>query len=160
VNLFHALVSPAPEPSSGVPDGSKLKTFCSLFPFSSNEFNFVQILIEYCLVGRKITMVIEWLQFRVESESREKFIAKDNEVWTATLANYPGFIGKEIWLDPTALDRLTLVIRWQTRQQWKSVPQEILEETERKFALAMGETSYEMIDTKEYQIRKFPEVAR
>jgi uncharacterized protein (TIGR03792 family) len=105
-------------------------------------------------------MVIEWLQFRVESESREKFIQKDDEVWTATLATYPGFIGKEIWLDPTALDRITLVIRWQTREQWKSVPQEILDETERKFALAMGETSYEMIETSEYQIRKFPEVAR
>lgn len=105
-------------------------------------------------------MVIEWLQFTVEPESREKFIQKDDEVWTATLATYPGFIGKEIWLDPTALDRVTMVIRWQTREQWKSVPQEILEETEQKFARAMGETPYKMIETAEYQIRKFPKVAR
>ncbi|MBE9169370.1 TIGR03792 family protein [Pleurocapsales cyanobacterium LEGE 06147] len=105
-------------------------------------------------------MVIEWLEFKVDPESREKFIQKDNEVWTALLVTYPGFIGKEIWLDPTALDQVTMVIRWQTRQQWKSVPQEILEETERKFARAMGVTPYEMIETREYQIRKFPEVAR
>ncbi len=104
-------------------------------------------------------MVIEWLVFKVASEAREKFIEKDQEIWSPLLAKHPGFLGKEIWLDPEKSDRLTLVIRWQTRQQWKAVPIDILEATEQKFAQAMGTDSYEMIEASEYQVRKFPEIA-
>lgn len=101
-------------------------------------------------------MVIEWLVFKVASEAREKFIEKDREIWTPPLAEYPGFLSKEIWLDPQKSDRLTIVIRWQTREQWKAVPMDILEITEQKFDEAMGKDSYQIIEASEYQIRKFP----
>ncbi|MDJ0532449.1 MAG: TIGR03792 family protein [Xenococcaceae cyanobacterium MO_207.B15] len=101
-------------------------------------------------------MVIEWLVFQVASEAREKFIEKDREIWSSLLAKYPGFLAKEIWLDPQRSDRLIIVIRWQTRQQWKAVPIDILEATEQKFSQAMGEDTYEMIEVSEYQVRKFP----
>lgn len=105
-------------------------------------------------------MVIEWLKFRVSPELREDFIKKDEEIWTATLASYSGFLGKEIWLDPTIADNIIFVIRWQSRQQWKSIPIKELETTERRFAAAMGKGNYEMIASKEFQVRKFPKVAR
>ncbi len=101
-------------------------------------------------------MVIEWLVFKVDSEAREKFIEKDREIWSPNLAKYPGFLSKEIWVDPEKSDRVTIVIRWQTREQWKAVPMDILEATEKKFAEAMGEDNYEMVAALEYQIRKFP----
>ncbi len=101
-------------------------------------------------------MVIEWLVFKVASEAREKFIEKDQEIWSPNLAKYPGFLSKEIWIDPEKSDRVTIVIRWQTREQWKAVPMDILEATEEKFAQAMGKDNYEMIEASEYQIRKFP----
>jgi uncharacterized protein (TIGR03792 family) len=100
-------------------------------------------------------MVIEWLVFQVVPEAREKFIEQDEAIWTAALSTYPGFLSKEIWIEPQRSDRITIVIRWQTREQWKSVPQDVLAATESKFAKAMGKT-YKMIDTAEYQIRKFP----
>jgi uncharacterized protein (TIGR03792 family) len=100
-------------------------------------------------------MVIEWLVFQVVPEAREKFIERDEAIWTAALSSYPGFLGKEIWIEPQKSDLVTIVIRWQTREQWKSVPVDVLEATESKFAKAMGKT-YKMIDTAEYQIRKFP----
>jgi uncharacterized protein (TIGR03792 family) len=100
-------------------------------------------------------MVIEWLMFQVVPETRKKFIEQDEAIWTAALSAYPGFLGKEIWLEPQRSDRITIVIRWQTREQWKSVPPDVLAATEIKFAKAMGKT-YKMIDTAEYQIRKFP----
>ena len=31
-------------------------------------------------------MVIEWLEFQVKPEAREKFIQKDQEIWTKCLA--------------------------------------------------------------------------
>ena len=101
-------------------------------------------------------MVIEWLSFRVEPELREEFIKKDKAIWTATLSQQAGFLSKEVWIDPAKSDRLYLVIRWQTREQWKSVPLELLAETDAKFMSAMGQGNYEMLESKEYQIRKFP----
>lgn len=101
-------------------------------------------------------MVIEWLVFKVASEVREKFIEKDREIWSANLDKYPGFLSKEIWINPEKSDRVTIVIRWQTREQWKAVPLDILVATEQKFALAMGKDNYQMIEASEYQIRKFP----
>ena len=67
-------------------------------------------------------MVIEWLEFEVVPESREKFIEIDRRIWTATLKKFPGFLGKEVWVAPNQIDRVFLVIRWQTREQWKSIP--------------------------------------
>jgi uncharacterized protein (TIGR03792 family) len=105
-------------------------------------------------------MVIEWLEFKVTPASREKFIQKDAEVWTPVLARYTGFLGKEIWINPLAPERVILVIRWQTKDDWQSVPQTVLEETEKKFAQQMGKDEYKMITATEYQVRKFPEIAK
>jgi uncharacterized protein (TIGR03792 family) len=101
-------------------------------------------------------MVIEWLKFKVTPEVREKFIQQDEEIWTATLAKFPGFLGKEIWIKPNTSDELVIVIRWQTRENWKAVPIDVLSETDKKFSQAMGKNTYQMIETGEYQIRKFP----
>ncbi len=100
-------------------------------------------------------MVIEWLKFRVVPESREKFINKDKEIWTAALSSYSGFLGKEVWLEPTANDEVVFTIRWQSRRAWKSIPLEDLKAIEAKFSTAMGQVNYEMLESKEYQIRKF-----
>ena len=103
-------------------------------------------------------MVIEWLKFRVDSKSRENFIQKDEAVWTASLATYPGFLGKEVWIEPNEPDKVIFTIRWQTREQWKSIPAQDLTEIEQQFSTAMKKMNinYKMIESKEYQIRKFP----
>lgn len=101
-------------------------------------------------------MVIEWLRFRVASESREKFIQKDEEIWTTALSTYPGFLGKEVWIEPDAPNEVICTIRWQTRSEWKSIPVEDLAGIEMKFSQEMGKVKYKMLESKEYQIRKFP----
>ncbi|HEY9769181.1 MAG TPA: TIGR03792 family protein [Coleofasciculaceae cyanobacterium] len=103
-------------------------------------------------------MVIEWLKFRVDSKSREQFIQKDEAIWTASLATYPGFLGKEVWIDPLAPERVIFTIRWQTREQWKSIPAKDLAAIEQKFSAIMREMNinYKMTESKEFQIRKFP----
>ena len=103
-------------------------------------------------------MVIEWLKFRVDPESREKFIQQDDAIWTAALSTYPGFLGKEVWIDPIEPDGVIFTIRWQTREQWKSIPAKDLVEIEQQFSTAMKKMNidYKMIESKEYQIRKFP----
>lgn len=103
-------------------------------------------------------MVIEWLKFRVDSKSREQFIQKDEAIWTASLATYPGFLGKEVWIEPNAPERVIFTIRWQTREQWKSIPIKDLAAIEQKFSAIMREMNikYKMLESKEFQIRKFP----
>lgn len=103
-------------------------------------------------------MVIEWLQFKVNSNSREEFIQQDEAIWTAALSGYPGFLGKEVWIDPKAPDKVVFTIRWQTREQWKSIPASDLAKIEQRFSEKMSKmkVNYKMTQSKEYQVRKFP----
>lgn len=100
-------------------------------------------------------MVIEWLKFKVVPKHRERFVQKDAEIWTEAIARYPGFLGKEVWLNPKEATEVVLIIRWATREQWKSIPLERLKQIEQQFAQQMGGV-YQMIESAEYQVRKFP----
>lgn len=101
-------------------------------------------------------MVIEWLKFRVAPELREKFIQDDEAIWTAALIKFPGYLGKQVWIDPKVPEEIVLVSHWETMEQWKSIPQSMLDEIEKKFAKKMGKASYKMLEFRQYQIRKFP----
>ena len=100
-------------------------------------------------------MVIEWLKFRVNPEMREKFVEQDLAIWTKTLAAQPGFLNKEVWINPTISDEIILVVHWQTLEQWKAIAAELLAETEEIFKASLGTDAYEIIETQEYHIRKF-----
>lgn len=99
-------------------------------------------------------MVIEYLKFSVRPDSREQFIQKDDEIWTAFLANYPGFLGKEVWISPDNLAEVITVIRWANMEAWQSIPAEKLQEVDAQFAEAMGDV-YELVESTRYQVRKF-----
>ncbi|GAX36971.1 TIGR03792 family protein [Nodularia sp. NIES-3585] len=100
-------------------------------------------------------MVIELLKFQVPPEVRENYIQKDAEIWTTGLAKYPGFLGKEVWINPNDSTELIFIIRWATKEQWEAIPSEDLEMIEEKFTQAMGK-SYPIVELAEYQVRKFP----
>ncbi|MBD1851789.1 TIGR03792 family protein [Leptolyngbya sp. FACHB-711] len=99
-------------------------------------------------------MVIEWLKFRVMPELREKFVQKDDEIWTAILSQYPGFLRKEVWISPDQLDEVIAVIHWESMEAWKSVPADVLEQTDTRFAEAMGAGNQEIVGAARYQVRK------
>ena len=105
-------------------------------------------------------MVIEWLKVRVAPELREKYIQKDDEIWTAALSRYPGFLGKQVWIDPKKPDEVTLVIQWESKQAWDSVDAHHMKETEERFNQAVGKDTHAFIETGEYQVRKFPRKAQ
>lgn len=100
-------------------------------------------------------MVIEWLTFQVAPDKREQFIHWDTEIWTKALRQYSGFVGKEVWIPPAKSNQVTMVIRWSTREQWKSIPEADLEAVSEQFDQALG-FDYEMIESSEFQVRKFP----
>lgn len=98
-------------------------------------------------------MEIEWLKFEVDPELREQFVQKDDEIWTATLSQYPGFLSKEVWISPDNLSEVVLVVHWASFEQWQAIPEEDLQRTEARFNQAMGNT-YKMVGSARYQVRK------
>ena len=95
-------------------------------------------------------MVIEWLRLKVPPEKLEAFIRRDEEVWTAGLRNFPGYLGREIWVDAME-NEVVILIRWETREQWQSVPQSTIDELDSQ----MGDLQIAIAESREYQIRKF-----
>jgi uncharacterized protein (TIGR03792 family) len=96
-------------------------------------------------------MVIEWLKVRVPPELREKFIQKDAQIWTAMLASYPGFLSKEVWINPETSSEVVLIIRWASREAWEAVPKEQLTQTEQQFDQEFGD-KHQIIEAAEYQV--------
>lgn len=92
-------------------------------------------------------MVIEYLKFRVPSELQEAFIETDKAVWTTGLQRFPGFLGKEVWLD-VARNEILIIVRWATKEQWKSIPQEAIDALDRQ----MGELRMPILESGEYQV--------
>ena len=105
-----------------------------------------------CQLFKTTKMVIECLRFRVSPQSREQFIDKDAQIWTSTLASYPGFLGKEVLINSEIAEEIIIVIRWKNHQLWKAIPQDVLEVTEKQFAQQIGEDKYELIECREYQL--------
>lgn len=99
-------------------------------------------------------MIIELLKVKVIPEEREKYLQKDAEIWTQALANFPGFLGKEVWLNPSESTEVILIIRWATEEQWKSISAEVLNKIESQFAQQLG-NSYQIVDSAEYQVYEF-----
>lgn len=99
-------------------------------------------------------MVIEWLKVNVPIEQREAYIQKDEEIWTAALSQYPGYVGKEIWLNPNNESELIMVIYWENKDAWKSIPASVLEDTDQRFVAAMGR-AFPFVEEGEYHVRKF-----
>ncbi len=98
-------------------------------------------------------MEIEWLKVKVDPDLREKFVQKDAEIWTSALSQYPGFLNKEVWISPTDLTEVILVIHWQSFEQWQAIPAEALNQIEAQFNQAMG-NSYQIVEGTRYQVRK------
>lgn len=99
-------------------------------------------------------MVIEWLKFQVKPELREQFVQKDAEIWTDILSQYPGFLGKEVWISPDDLTEVVAVIHWESLEAWKSIPADVLKAAETRFTAAMGEGNQTIVEAGQYQVRK------
>lgn len=98
-------------------------------------------------------MEIEWLKVHVSPELREQFVQKDAEIWTAALAQYPGFLSKEVWISPENLAEVVMVIHWESFEQWQAIPKEELDRVEAQFNQAMGDT-FSIVESGRYQVRK------
>ena len=71
-----------------------------------------------------------------------KYIAADNETWTAVLKAQPGFVRKHVAVDSytkaTSMCSLYIEMYWTSYALWKSFPTALLEKTDAAFVEAYG----------------------
>lgn len=96
-------------------------------------------------------MVIEWLTLRTNPAYRDALMECDRKIWTTALSTYSGFIDKEVWLDPANPGDIILVIRWQSRAEWKSISPHTLAELEQQFQQLLP-CECQIIDAREYEL--------
>ncbi len=77
-------------------------------------------------------VAVEVLCFQVPPGGQQAFIEQDEKIWSRTLAQCPGFLRKEVWLDPDNPERITLVIYWASREAWQAFPQDCMEDLDRQ----------------------------
>jgi uncharacterized protein (TIGR03792 family) len=81
---------------------------------------------------------VEWLQFQIPVEVQANFIETDRRIWTSFLSKQKGFIRKEVLTNLAKPEDLTLLIYWQTLADWKSIPQNRLDEVQNRFEQELG----------------------
>jgi uncharacterized protein (TIGR03792 family) len=101
-------------------------------------------------------MFIEWLKFKINEENREFFIQKDEQIWTPMQSKYGGFLGKEVWFNFQNTSELVIIVYWENRELWQSIPQEDIKKTEKEFDLILKGIKYEILESLQYQVRKSP----
>jgi uncharacterized protein (TIGR03792 family) len=94
-------------------------------------------------------MAIEWLTIEVPEADRDRFIATDREIWTTFLSSCPGFIRKQVWVNPEQPGQVYLLVEWDTQQEWKAIDPEDLAAVDRSFVAAMGRV-YPIVYAGEY----------
>jgi uncharacterized protein (TIGR03792 family) len=98
-------------------------------------------------------MIVEWLRIKVAPEYRERFVQKDDEIWTNFLRQYPGFLKKEVWISPNDLSEVTIAIHWTTVELQQAIPKAALQSIEKQFLEALA-VPFQLIEIKLYQVRK------
>jgi uncharacterized protein (TIGR03792 family) len=96
-------------------------------------------------------MVIEALRFSVPVEWQARFLEEDARHWTPVLSRQAGFAGKESVHDHANPATLLLLIRWDSREQWKAVPSAELEDADRCFTAALGQ-HFPVLECIDYQV--------
>ncbi len=76
--------------------------------------------------------VIEHLRLQVPQESREQWMVAERGSWEPWLKQQPGFLGRDLFWDP-ATEEGTLLIRWSSREAWKSISMAEVETVQARF---------------------------
>ena len=76
--------------------------------------------------------VIEHLRISVPEQGREAWLEAERGSWEPWLAQQTGFLGRDLLWDPET-EEGTLLIRWSSRQAWKAIPSQEVDEVQARF---------------------------
>ncbi len=66
--------------------------------------------------------VIEHLRVRVQADARAAWLHAEAHSWDPWLRRQPGYLGRDLHWDAEREEGV-LLIRWASREQWKSIPE-------------------------------------
>jgi uncharacterized protein (TIGR03792 family) len=76
--------------------------------------------------------VVEHLRLKVPAATRSAWLEAERLSWEPWLRGRPGFMGRELLWDPERQEGV-LLIRWRTRQAWKTIPQAEIDAVQERF---------------------------
>ncbi len=82
--------------------------------------------------GQTDQTVIEHLRLHVSKKDKQAWLDAEEGSWEKWLANKSGFLGRKLFWDPQN-EEATLMIGWESRGRWKSIPQEEINAIQEKF---------------------------
>ena len=92
-------------------------------------------------------LAVEHLVYEVKTAAFEKWKAAEFEFWTRGEAErFPFYRGKETWLQQNGdVCLVTIIIYWNSVQEWHSIDSAWLDETERQFSAVVGAENYRLV---------------
>ena len=85
--------------------------------------------------------VIEQLRLAVPASHRELWLQAEASSWQPWLEQQVGFEGRELFWDPQREEGL-LLIRWSSREQWKAIPSEEVQQVQEVFEARVNQALY------------------
>ena len=79
-----------------------------------------------------VLAVVEHLRLQVPRESREQWMAAERGSWEPWLKQQAGFLGRDLFWDPATEEGIVL-IRWSSREAWKSISLGEVETVQERF---------------------------
>ncbi len=77
-------------------------------------------------------IVIEVLRLKVPSSYRKAWLNAEQATWGPWLSKQNGFLGRDLFWD-SKNEEATLMIRWASRKDWKSISQFELDDLQERF---------------------------
>ena len=82
--------------------------------------------------GNYEVAVVEHLRVKVPAEARQAWLEAEQGSWEPWLMEQDGYLGRDLLWDPER-EEGTLLIRWASREQWKQIPEQELEQIQERF---------------------------
>ena len=86
----------------------------------------------YAKTFKENAEVFEVLRLHVPEISKEAWLDAEKGSWEPWLSEQDGFLGRQLFWDP-GNEEATLLIKWASRPQWKSIPLDEVEIVQKHF---------------------------
>lgn len=63
----------------------------------------------------------ELLTFHIPNDQRDRWIERDEEVWSTFLAGQEGYAGKQVWIPEDPDEPISVVVWWDSKQSWMQI---------------------------------------
>ncbi len=83
-------------------------------------------------IKKSAPCIVEQIRLSVPSKNRRAWLMAEEKTWKPWLAQKDGFLDRQLLWDRHK-EEATLLIRWSTRERWKSIPKSEIGEVQELF---------------------------